>query len=130
MNAAVNTAAEPVAIAADLFMAGAGRAYTALTGEPVDMPFISFMSQDVADGATTAELLHAQNPVYGLMVTADQAQQAWAADDAGAMAEIVGEMLGGVATGRRGVSASVPGRVQSRINLGMVCKTCGADRQM
>ena len=62
VNAAVNAVAEPFAVAADLAIATTGAAYTSITGKPVDMPFISFMSQDVANGATTTELLQGLNP--------------------------------------------------------------------
>ena len=94
VNAAVNAIAEPVAMAVDLGMAGVGAAYTATTGKPADMPFISFASQDVADGATAADLLNGMNPVYGLMVTAHEIGRAISFNDTGALAEIGGGMVG------------------------------------
>jgi len=94
VNAAVNAIAEPVAMAVDLGMAGVGAAYTATTGKPADMPFISFASQDVADGATATDLLNGMNPVYGLMVTAHEIGRAISFNDTGALAEIGGGMVG------------------------------------
>ena len=96
VNAAVNAIAEPVAMAVDLGMAGVGAAYTATTGKPADMPFISFASQDVADGATAADLLNGMNPVYGLMVTAHEIGRAISFNDTGALAEIGGALIGGI----------------------------------
>ena len=109
VNAAVNAIAEPVAMAVDLGMAGVGAAYTATTGKPADMPFISFASQDVADGATAADLLNGMNPVYGLMVTAHEIGRAISFNDTGALAEIGGALIGGSVGGPRGSRIRVPG---------------------
>ena len=109
VNAAVNAIAEPVAMAVDLGMAGVGAAYTATTGKPADMPFISFASQDVADGATATDLLNGMNPVYGLMVTAHEIGRAISFNDTGALAEIGGALIGGSVGGPRGARIRVPG---------------------
>ena len=109
VNAAVNAIAEPVAMAVDLGMAGVGAAYTATTGKPADMPVISFASQDVADGATAADLLNGMNPVYGLMVTAHEIGRAISFNDTGALAEIGGALIGGSVGDPRGSRIRVPG---------------------
>ena len=116
VNAAVNAIAEPVAMAVDLGMAGVGAAYTATTGKPADMPFISFASQDVADGATAADLLNGMNPVYGLMVTAHEIGRAISFNDTGALAEIGGGMVGSMVGSRRVAAPVTFGRVANQVS--------------
>jgi hypothetical protein len=97
VNAAVNTAAEPVAQVIDMGMAAVGVGYTALTGKSADMPMISFTSKAVAAGATTEELAHAVNPVYSVLVAGYEAKQAVERGDAGALYELTGALAGGAA---------------------------------
>ena len=116
VNAAVNAIAEPVAMAVDLGMAGVGAAYTATTGKPADIPFISFANQDVAYGATAADLLNGMNPVYGLMVTAHEIGRAISFNDTGALAEIGGGMVGSMVGSRRVAAPVTFGRVANQVS--------------
>ena len=93
-----------------------GAAYTATTGKPADMPFISFANQDVAYGATAADLLNGMNPVYGLMVTAHEFGRAISFNDTGALAEIGGGMVGSMVGSRRVAAPVTFGRVANQVS--------------
>jgi hypothetical protein len=69
--------------------------YTALTGNPVDITFYSSMGRAAMAGASTTELMHSVNPVYGLMVGGYEFSQAADSGDMRAMGEIGGAIVGG-----------------------------------
>lgn len=90
VNAGVNTVGEVPLMALDTVFAAIGMA----TGK-TDMPQLSFAARGAQGGATTSEMLHAVNPVYGLLVTQFEAREAIARGDEGVLYELSGALVGG-----------------------------------
>jgi hypothetical protein len=97
VNAGVNTLGEMPLVAVDTTLATLGLGYTWATGRPVDMPQFSFTAAAAREGATTTEMLHGVNPMYGLMVAGFETSQAIERGDTGKLFELGGMVAGGVA---------------------------------
>jgi YD repeat-containing protein len=95
IESTISAIAEVPAMAIDLVHVGVGTLYTAVTGQPDYVPMLSSLGKAGMGDASTTDLLHSLNPVYGLMVGSYEARQGLERGDTRPLAAFSGSLLGG-----------------------------------
>ena len=118
IESTISAIAEVPAMAIDLVHVGVGTLYTAVTGQPDYLPMLSSLGKAGMGDASTTDLLHSLNPVYGLMVGQYEAREGLARGDTRPLAALSGSILGGSLASK--FTPSLPGYQPGAFSPGTV----------